>query len=107
MHDMPRPDLAARSIAARLADDGAWLIKDIKSAPTFEANLKNPLLAMQYGFSITSCLASATSTEDGLALGTLGFHPERARQIVEAAGFSMLRIIKTDDPAHLYYEARR
>jgi len=107
MHDMSRPDHTAAAINAHLAPDGVWLIKDMKSAPRFEDNRRNPLLAMQYGYSIVSCLASATATEDGLALGTLGFHPERAREIVEAAGFSSIRLIDTDDPAHLYYEVRR
>ena len=106
MHDMSRPDIAARQIKDHLALDGAWLIKDIKCGPTYESNQRNPLLAMQYGFSVLSCLASATSTEDGLGLGTLGFHPERAREITAAAGFSSIAIIDSDDPAHLYYEVR-
>ena len=106
MHDMARPDQAAAAIKDRLLDDGAWLIKDIKCGPTFESNARNPLLAMQYGFSVSSCLPSATSTPDGLGLGTMGFHPDRAREIVTAAGFSSFRQLPAEDPAHFYYEVR-
>ncbi len=106
MHDMPRPDVAAVTIKQQLADEGVWLIKDMKCAPVFEDNLRNPLLAMQYGYSIISCLPSGTSTADGMALGTMGFHPEKAREIARGAGFGSLRVLDTPDPAHLYYEVR-
>ena len=65
------------------------------------------MLALQYGYSLTSCLASATSEEGGAALGTLGFTPEVAEQIATDAGFSRFRTINLrDDPVHFYYEVR-
>jgi len=107
LHDMPRPDLALGAVSAALSDDGVVVIKDIKSAPRFEDNLRNPVLAMQYGFSITSCLPSALSREDGLGLGTLGFNPHVAEAMASASGFSTFVIHDVDDPTNLYYEVRR
>lgn len=104
LHDMPRPDRAAAAIRAAIADDGTWLIKDIRSSGDFERDRRNPMLAMFYAFSVASCLQSATSTPDGLGLGTLGLHPARAEELVRAAGFSSFRTHDFDDNANLYYE---
>ena len=60
-------------ICRRLADDGTWFIKDIRSKSKFEDNLRNPVLAMMYGFSLFSCMASAILEPDGTGPGTLGF----------------------------------
>lgn len=106
LHDMPRPDLALLAAHEALRDDGVLVIKDIKSAPRFEDNLRNPVLAMQYGFSVTSCLPSALSTDDGLGLGTLGFNAEVAREMTATAGFTRVTIHDVDDPTNLYYEVR-
>lgn len=103
LHDMARPDLAAESVHRLLADDGAWLIKDIKCGPTYESNLRNPMLALMYGYSVSSCLASGTVTEDGLGLGTLGLDPETLEEMVRGAGFTRFERLETEDPVHYYY----
>jgi len=41
-----------------------------------------------YGTSVISCMSSALSEPGGLGLGTLGFHPELAREMVRQAGFT-------------------
>ncbi len=106
LHDMPFPDRTAAAIRQAIAPDGTWLIKDIRSTGSFEQDQRNPLLAMFYGFSIGSCLQSATSEPGGMALGTLGLHPERARELVEAAGFTRFETHDFEDAANLYYEVR-
>lgn len=106
LHDMPRPDTALAAIRAALADDGTLLIKDIRSRGDFDTDRRNPLLAMFYGFSVTSCLQSAMSEPDGMALGTLGLHPDVARQLTSAAGFSRFAEHDFEDAANLYYEVR-
>lgn len=107
MHDVPFPDRIATAIHDHLASDGAWLIKDMRSADRYEDMLRNPVLAMQYGYSLTGCLASATSEEGGAGLGTMGFTPAVAERITSAAGFTHIRTINLrDDPTHLYYEVR-
>ncbi len=104
LHDMPRPDLTASAVRQALAEDGTWLIKDIRSTGDFSKDQRNPLLALFYGFSIASCLQSATSEPDGLGLGTLGLHPERAKELVTDAGFAGFTTLDLEDAANLYYE---
>ncbi len=106
LHDMPRPDQALAAIRSALADDGTVLIKDIRSTGDFERDRRNPLLAMFYGFSVTSCLQSACSEPGGMGLGTLGLYPERMEELVTAAGFASFTRHEFEDAANLYYEAR-
>jgi len=106
LHDMPRPDLAAAAVRNAIADDGTWLIKDIRSTGDFAKDRRNPMLAMFYGFSVMSCLQSAMSTPDGLGLGTLGLHPERAEELTTEVGFGSFVTHDLDDASNLYYEVR-
>ena len=106
IHDMTHPDQVISSIYRSLKPDGTWLIKDIRSKPDFEENLKNPLLAMFYGFSVSACMSSALSEPDGAGLGTLGFNPEVAERMTREAGFTRFRLLDFDDPSNLYYEVR-
>lgn len=106
LHDMPFPNKAASAIRSAVADEGTWLIKDIRSTGSFEKDRRNPLLAMFYGFSVASCLQSAMSEPDSMALGTLGLHPEQAEALVREAGFGSFTTHEFDDAANLYYEVR-
>jgi SAM-dependent methyltransferase len=106
LHDMTQPGAAVAAIRRAIADDGTWLIKDIRSTPSFRDNMRNPMLALMYGFSVTSCMSSALSEPGGAGLGTLGFNPEVAERMTTAAGFSTFLVHDFDDPANLYYEVR-
>ncbi|MFT7599421.1 MAG: 2-polyprenyl-3-methyl-5-hydroxy-6-metoxy-1,4-benzoquinol methylase [Acidimicrobiales bacterium] len=106
LHDMAFPDRTAAAIRNAIADDGTWLIKDIRSSGDFEKDSRNPLLAMFYGFSVASCLQSAMSEPGGMGLGTLGLHPKVAEQMANAAGFSSFSTHDFEDAANLYYEVR-
>jgi SAM-dependent methyltransferase len=106
MHDMTQPQAAIEEFRRRLADDGTWFVKDIRSKPKFEDNLRNPMLAMMYGFSLFSCMASAMSEPGGAGLGTLGFNPEVAERMSREAGFTRFRLHDFRDPGNLYYEVR-
>ncbi len=106
IHDMPRPAEAMAAIRKAIRPDGTWLIKDIRSAPSWQANLRNPVLAMMYGMSVASCMSSALSEPGGAGLGTLGFNSELADRMCRDAGFSRVTVHDFDDPANLYYEVR-
>ena len=106
MHDMTRPDTAVAAVRRSIKDDGTWLIKDIRSAPDFETNRKNPMLALMYGFSVATCMSSALSEPDGAGLGTLGFNAEVAERMCTEGGFTRFTTHDFDDPANLYYEVR-
>ena len=69
------------SIRAALADDGTWLLVDIKALDTFEQNVrKNPMASLMYGISVLSCMSSALSEPDGAGLGTLGLSANTPRR---------------------------
>jgi 2-polyprenyl-3-methyl-5-hydroxy-6-metoxy-1,4-benzoquinol methylase len=106
LHDMTRPGDAIAAIRAAIADDGTWLIKDIKSSGSWTGDLRNPMLAMMYGFSVSSCMSSALSEPGGAGLGTLGFTPQVAEEMTRAAGFTSFAVHDFDDPANLYYEVK-
>lgn len=106
IHDMPHPAAAIAAIRRAIKPDGTWLIKDIKSGTSWASNQRNPMLAMMYGTSVASCMSSALSAPDGAGLGTLGFGPGVAEQMVREAGFTRFTIHDVDDPANLYYEVR-
>ena len=106
LHDLPRADEAARAIRSVLHDDGAWLVREVRSSGDFDRDRRNPLLAMLYGFSVTACLQSGMSEPDGLGLGTLGLHPGRLETLVRDAGFASVTTHDIGDPANLYHEVR-
>ena len=106
LHDMPFPAAAAAAIRRCIHEDGTWLIKDIRSAAAWQDNLRNPMLALMYGTSVTTCMSSALSEPGGAGLGTLGLPPERVEDLVRDAGFNRLTIHDVDDPVNLYYEVR-
>lgn len=106
LHDMAHPDRVIAAIRKAIKPDGVWLIKDIRSTGDFAKNLKNPMLALFYSSSVVSCMSCALSEPDGMGLGTLGFHPHRAEEMVRAEGFSSFEIRDFEDPANLYYEVR-
>ena len=106
LHDMPRPDIALKAIRGALKDDGTLLVKEIKSSATWTDNLRNPVLAMMYATSITTCLSSAMSDTDTLGLGTLGLNPELLSVMIKDAGFTFFHQHEVEDPTNLYYEIR-
>jgi len=106
LHDMPHPIEAVSAIRRALKSDGTWLIKEIRSFPTWEENRRNPMLALMYATSVTACMSSAMSEPGGAGLGTLGLDRGRLQNICREAGFSRFEVHDFDDPANLYYEAR-
>jgi SAM-dependent methyltransferase len=106
LHDMTRPAAVIESIRRALKADGTWLIKDIRSNADFKKNMRNPMLAMFYGFSVSACMSSALSEPGGAGLGTLGFNPDVAERMVRAAGFTRFTLHDFEDPSNLYYEVR-
>jgi SAM-dependent methyltransferase len=106
IHDMTQPAAVISSIRQSLKSDGTWLIKDIRSQPDFKDNMRNPLLAMFYGFSVSACMSSALSEPGGAGLGTLGFNPEVAARMTREGGFTRFHEHDFRDPSNLYYEVR-
>ncbi len=107
IHDMTHPFEMMESIRAALADDGTWLLVDIKALDTFEQNVrKNPMAALMYGISVLSCMSSALSEPGGAGLGTLGLSANLARSMAERAGFTRFRKLDIDHSVNAFYEVR-
>jgi SAM-dependent methyltransferase len=106
LHDMPRPDLALQACRGALRPGGAVLVKEPRASGDFETDRRNPLLAMNYGFSLTGCLQSGLSTEDGWGLGNMGMDESTLRTVATEAGFDSVERVKVSDPAASYYVLR-
>lgn len=106
LHDMTRPDDALAAIRTALRDGGTLLVKEIRCADTLTENMHNPMLAMMFGFSITSCMSSATSEPGGMGLGTVGLPESKLRELSEAAGFASVTRHDPGEAANVYYEVR-
>jgi SAM-dependent methyltransferase len=107
MHDMTDPQKMMSSIRAAIADDGTWLLVDIKALDTFEQNVgKNPMASLMYGLSVLSCMSSALSEPDGAGLGTLGLSANKAQQMAAEAGFARFRKLAVDHSVNAFYEVR-
>ena len=107
IHDMTHPQEAMAAIRDAIADDGTWLLVDIKARETYAENVtKNPMAALMYGMSVMSCMSSALSEPGGAGLGTLGLPESKARAMTEAAGFTRFRKLDIDHPLNAFYEVR-
>lgn len=107
LHDMTDPQGMAEAIRAAIADEGTWLLVDIKGRDTFAENVeKNPMASLMYGISVFSCMSSALSTPGGAGLGTLGLPASKAEAIATAAGFSHFRKLPVDHAVNAFYEIR-
>jgi 2-polyprenyl-3-methyl-5-hydroxy-6-metoxy-1,4-benzoquinol methylase len=107
LHDMARPDLAAAAVRRAIKPDGVWFIVDIDGAATLGANLDNPMAALLFATSVSTCLQSARSTADGLGSGTFGLPEPAMRKLVEDAGFTRFeRVAGLAHPLNAYYQVR-
>jgi len=107
IHDMTHPQETMHAIRGAIADDGTWLLVDIKARDSYAENVaKNPMTALMYGMSVMSCMASALSEPGGAGLGTLGLPESRAREMAAAAGFRRFRKLDIDHPINAFYEIR-
>lgn len=107
IHDMTHPQEMMSSIREAVADDGTWLLVDIKGRSSFAENVeKNPMAPLMYGISVLSCLSSAMSEPGGAGLGTLGLPADKAEQMSHAAGFSRFRKMDIEHSTNSFYEVR-
>jgi 2-polyprenyl-3-methyl-5-hydroxy-6-metoxy-1,4-benzoquinol methylase len=107
VHDMTRPTEVVAALRRAVADDGTWLWAEPKALPSFEENVeRNPMVAMMYATSLTSCMSSAMSEPGGEGLGTLGIPETRARAMAAAAGFTRFEVHDFDNPVNVYFEVR-
>ncbi|MBA3281893.1 MAG: class I SAM-dependent methyltransferase [Acidimicrobiia bacterium] len=107
IHDMTDPHAMVAAIRGALADDGTWLLADVKAHDTFTQNVaKNPMAPLMYGISVLSCMSSGLSEPGGAGLGTLGMPAARAEAMAREAGFTRFRRLPVDHAINAFYEIR-
>jgi len=107
IHDMTDPLGTMHAIRRAIADEGTWLLVDIKARDTLAENIeKNPMAALMYGISVLSCMSSALSAPGGAGLGTLGLPESLARRMTADAGFTRFRRLDVEHPVNAFYEVR-
>jgi 2-polyprenyl-3-methyl-5-hydroxy-6-metoxy-1,4-benzoquinol methylase len=107
IHDMTQPGAVVAAIRRALADDGTWLLVDIKAHDTYADNAeRNPMASLMYGISVLSCMSSALSEPGGAGLGTLGLSAAKAEAMARDAGFTQFRPLDVDHPINAFYEIR-
>jgi 2-polyprenyl-3-methyl-5-hydroxy-6-metoxy-1,4-benzoquinol methylase len=107
IHDMTHPTEMMKTIRRSLADDGTWLLVDIKAHDSLELNVtKNPMASLLYGISVLSCMSSAMSAPDAEGLGTLGLSATRAEDMARHAGFSSFERLDIEHNVNAFYEVR-
>lgn len=107
LHDLPDPAAAVAAARSCLADDGVWIVADIKTRGGLEENRHIPVLPLMYAMSILYCMSSAMSEPNGAGLGTLGLTVELFSEMAAAAGFGSVKVHEFDvDPLNRYFEVR-
>jgi 2-polyprenyl-3-methyl-5-hydroxy-6-metoxy-1,4-benzoquinol methylase len=107
LHDMTHPEQVISQIREAIADDGLWLIADIKAMPSYAENVEaNPMASMMYGISVMVCMSSSLSAPGGAGLGTLGLHENLLEDWVRNAGFSHFEPIDFGHAVNAFYLVR-
>ncbi|NCG23371.1 MAG: methyltransferase domain-containing protein [Actinobacteria bacterium] len=108
IHDLARPGAAVRSAASCLADDGVWIVADIRTKGGLEDNRRMPMLPLFYGMSVLYCMSSAMSEPGGAGLGTLGLTEQVFGELTAAAGLRVVQTYEHEvDIMNRYYEVRK
>ena len=107
VHDMAHPTPVVGAIRSALADDGRWLLVDIRAGETLADNIdQNPMASLLYGVSVLTCMSSALSQPGGEGLGTLGLPASKAEKMTNSAGFTRFRTLDVPHPMNAFYEVR-
>jgi 2-polyprenyl-3-methyl-5-hydroxy-6-metoxy-1,4-benzoquinol methylase len=103
IHDMVDPRGALRGIRRALADDGAYLMVEVKGGDTLVENL-NPQGALFYSMSTLHCM-TVSLAHGGEGLGTL-MGERKARELAEQAGFTRFQRLPIEHALNVFYEIR-
>jgi ubiquinone/menaquinone biosynthesis C-methylase UbiE len=85
VHDQARPLALLRGIARTLADDGVYLMQDIKGSSYVAKNLSHPIGTFLYTVSCMHCM-TVSLAQGGEGLGAM-WGEEKTREYLSTAGF--------------------
>jgi 2-polyprenyl-3-methyl-5-hydroxy-6-metoxy-1,4-benzoquinol methylase len=104
VHDAADPRGLLHSIRAALRPDGVYMCLDINCSDKLEEN-SGPLGAMFHGFSVLYCMTTSLAN-GGVALGAVGLHEPKVRELCAEAGFTTVRRVPMENPFNNLYEVR-
>ena len=105
IHDAVDPVGVLRSIFRALKPDGIYVCLDVNCSDKLEENT-GPLGSMFHGISILYCMTTSLAA-GGAALGTLGLHEHKLRELAAVVGFRDIRRVPVENPFNNLYELRR
>jgi SAM-dependent methyltransferase len=103
VHDSVDPAGLLSSIRKALAKDGTYLMLEINASDKVEQNI-SPMGRMLYSISTLYCM-TVSLAHGGAGIGAL-MGEQKARELVEMAGFGNFRKLATDDQFSVLYEIR-
>ena len=101
IHDQAKPGVVLKGIANSLADDGTFLMVDIKASTNVENNMDHPTATMLYSVSTLHCM-SVSLGRDGLGLGNM-WGKEKAMSMLKDAGFTNTTVKEVEGDIFNYY----
>jgi 2-polyprenyl-3-methyl-5-hydroxy-6-metoxy-1,4-benzoquinol methylase len=106
IHDQVDPAAVLAGIAKALRSNGAFLMVDVAGSSHLHENLDHPLGPFFYTISCMHCMTVSLS-RDGAGLGAM-WGEQRAREMLEKAGFGCVEVKRIDDDiTSAYYIARK
>jgi 2-polyprenyl-3-methyl-5-hydroxy-6-metoxy-1,4-benzoquinol methylase len=92
IHDQARPDNVLAAIAKALKPDGTFLMQDIAASSHMHKNCDHPAGPLLYTISCMHCM-TVSLAQNGAGLGAM-WGEEKAREMLQAAGFSRIDVKK-------------
>ena len=105
IHDAVDTVGVLRSIFRALKPDGIYVCLDVNCSDKLEENT-GPLGSMFHGISILYCMTTSLAA-GGAALGMLGLHEHKLRELAAVVGFRDIRRVPVENPFNNLYELRR
>ncbi len=90
VHDQAHPAAVLKGIAEALRPDGVYLMQDIRASSHVHNNLDHPVGPFLYTISCMHCM-SVSLADNGAGLGAM-WGEEKAREMLEEAGFTKVRV---------------
>jgi SAM-dependent methyltransferase len=104
LHDMSRPVDVLRALRNLLAEGGAVVIGDERTADAFTAPAED-MERLYYGFSILHCLPVGMVGDDPAGTGTV-MRSDTVRRYAEEAGFASFEILPVENDFWRFYRLR-
>ncbi len=102
IHEASNPLGLLRTIRKSLRPGGRYVCVDVKCEEALEDNV-GPFAALRYGFSLLYCMSTSLA-EGREALGTMGLHEGKMRQLCREAGFTSVKLVPLEKSLRNIFE---